>query len=251
MGERYLKSIRLLAQCMQGFERYSGDSVRQHDLTPAQFDLIATLGNTAGMSCKDLGEKTLITKGTLTGVIDRLEQKGLVERERNTDDKRSYLVQLTPAGEQVFSEVFPQIIARGKQLFIHFSDADFTALEATLSGLKRTILGQKTRVERTPSHESKGKMLKTTLLEGKLPAKFDQNIIGNLLLNPDTEEQVLQEKLIIGIRNEAGEIYRLIGATRPNSFTNAIEELVDLGLVDELQDADTPSDGCDAIFSAA
>jgi hypothetical protein len=94
-------------------------------------------------------------------------------------------------------------------------------------------------------------MLKTTLLEGKLPAKFDQNIIGNLLLNPDTEEQVLLEKLIIGIRNEAGEIYRLIGATRPNSFTNAIEELVDLGLVDELQDADTPHDGCDAIFSAA
>jgi len=76
MGERYLKSIRLLAECMQGFERFSGDFVRQYGLTHAQFDIIATLGNTCGMSYKELGQKTLITKGTLTGVVDRLEQKG-------------------------------------------------------------------------------------------------------------------------------------------------------------------------------
>ncbi|MFT5643566.1 MAG: hypothetical protein ACI83P_001113 [Janthinobacterium sp.] len=74
--------------------------------------------------------------------------------------------------------------------------------------------------------------------------------MGNLLLNQDTPEQVRLEKLIVGIRNEAGDIYRLIGATKHNSFTNAIEELLDLGLVDELQDADTPQDGYDAIFRA-
>ena len=93
-------------------------------------------------------------------------------------------------------------------------------------------------------------MLKTTLLPGTAPAQFDSQIIGNLLLNGDTPEQVLREKLIIGIRNEAGDIYRLIGATKHNSFTNAIEELFDLGLIDELQDADTPQQGYDAIFRA-
>ena len=46
MGERYLKSVRLLAECMQGFERFSGESVRECGLTHAQFDIIATLGNT-------------------------------------------------------------------------------------------------------------------------------------------------------------------------------------------------------------
>jgi hypothetical protein len=93
--------------------------------------------------------------------------------------------------------------------------------------------------------------LKTTLLEGKKPAKFDKHIIGNLLLNVDTPVEVRKEKLIIGVRNEDGEIYRLIGATKPNSFMNAVEELVDLGLVDELDGIDDTKDGCDAIFSAA
>lgn len=139
MGERYLKSIRLLAECMQGFERLSGEHVRECGLTHAQFDIIATLGNTDGMSYKELGDKTLITKGTMTGVIERLEQKGLVERQRSLDDKRSWFIQLTPQGEQVFREVFPKVIARGGDVFANFSDDDFAALEKTLSGLKQVI----------------------------------------------------------------------------------------------------------------
>jgi hypothetical protein len=91
--------------------------------------------------------------------------------------------------------------------------------------------------------------LKTTLLEGKKPAHFDKHIIGNILLDVATEEEVRQHKMLIGVRNEAGEIYRLIGAAKLNSFMNAVEELIDLGLVDELQDTEELKDGCDAIFS--
>ena len=91
--------------------------------------------------------------------------------------------------------------------------------------------------------------MKTTLLDGKTPAKFDKNIIGNLLLNVASPDEVRQENMLIGVRNEAGDIYRLIGATKVNSFMNAVEELFDLGLVDELQDTEEPQDGYDAIFS--
>jgi hypothetical protein len=91
--------------------------------------------------------------------------------------------------------------------------------------------------------------LKTTLLEGMKPAHFDKHIIGNILLDVATEEEVRQHKMLIGVRNEAGEIYRLIGAAKLNSFMNAVEELIDLGLVDELQDTEELKDGCDAIFS--
>jgi hypothetical protein len=91
--------------------------------------------------------------------------------------------------------------------------------------------------------------LKTTLLEGKKPAHFDKQIIGNLLLDVAPVAEVRQEKMLIGIRNEAGEIYRLIGATKVNSFMNAVEELVDLGLADELENTEEPRDGYDAIFS--
>lgn len=90
--------------------------------------------------------------------------------------------------------------------------------------------------------------MKTTLLDGMTPAKFDKHIIGNLLLNHATPDEVRQEKMLIGIRNEKGEIYRLIGATKLKSYTNAVEELEDLELVDELQDAEGPQDGYDAIF---
>jgi len=141
MGERYLKSVRLLAECLQGFERYSGESVRQYGLTHAQFDIIATLGNTSGMSYKELGERTLITKGTLTGVIERLEQKGLVLRERSLEDKRSYFVRLTERGDAVFRDVFPKVVAHGKQLFEDFSDAEFDEVDGALKKLRERILG--------------------------------------------------------------------------------------------------------------
>lgn len=91
--------------------------------------------------------------------------------------------------------------------------------------------------------------MKTALIPGKKASKFDKFIIGNLLLTQTTPDEVKEEKMLIGIRNEAGEIYRLIGATKHNSFMNAVEELFDLGLTDELQNTNSTQNGCDAIFS--
>ena len=92
--------------------------------------------------------------------------------------------------------------------------------------------------------------MKTALLDGITPAKIDTQIIGNLLLDVATAAEVRQEKMLIGVRNENGDIYRLIGATKVNSYMNAVEELEDLGLVDELKDTEAPEEGCDAIFGA-
>ncbi|MET0319576.1 MAG: MarR family transcriptional regulator [Duganella sp.] len=109
-------------------------------MTHAQFDIIATLGNTPGMSYKELGEKTLITKGTLTGVIERLEQKGLVERARSDCDKRSFFVRLTAAGEATFHTAFPAILSMGRHMFADYSDDDYAALEKNLARLKNAIM---------------------------------------------------------------------------------------------------------------
>ena len=91
--------------------------------------------------------------------------------------------------------------------------------------------------------------MKTSLIDGKKPAHFDKHIIGNILLDVAPLDEVQQESMLIGVRNDSGEIYRLIGATKLNSFMNAVEELIDLGLVDELQDTEEQKEGCDAIFS--
>ena len=91
--------------------------------------------------------------------------------------------------------------------------------------------------------------MKTSLIDGKKPAHFDKHIIGNILLDVAPLDEVKEEAMLIGLRNEAGEIYRLIGATKLNSYMNAVEELLDLGLVDELEDTEDQEEGCDAIFS--
>jgi hypothetical protein len=91
-------------------------------------------------------------------------------------------------------------------------------------------------------------LLKTALIGGVRVAKIDSTITGNLLLDHVTVAEARQETLIIGIRNEAGEIYRIIGADKLASYLNAVEELVDLELVDELQEARSAKDGYDSIF---
>ncbi len=106
-----LAIVRLLAESWQAFEALSARHVRRLGLTPAQFDVIATLGNTPGMSFRELGQRTLITKGTLTGVIDRLEAAALVSRRAAPHDGRSTIVVLTPAGVDRFEQVFPAHVA--------------------------------------------------------------------------------------------------------------------------------------------
>lgn len=90
--------------------------------------------------------------------------------------------------------------------------------------------------------------MKTARIEGKKEADFDKLIMGNLLLTIAPLADVKKEKMIVGIRNEAGEIYRMIGAANLNSYMNAVEELFDLELVDELAEVEGTRHGCDAIF---
>jgi DNA-binding MarR family transcriptional regulator len=91
------------------------------------------------MSFKELGEKTLITKGTLTGVVDRLEAKGLVMRKVSQEDRRSMIVQLTEKGEAEFQGAFASHIEHCKQPFLNYSDEDFAILEQALCKLKNHL----------------------------------------------------------------------------------------------------------------
>jgi len=136
---RYLPGIRLLAECYQRFEQFSSDHVRTLGLTPCQFDIIATLGNTPGMSFKELGEKTLITKGALTGIVDRLEDKGMVRRVTQVEDRRSTIVKLTPRGEREFERIFQPHLRHCTQAFTDYGESDYVALEKELAKLKRHL----------------------------------------------------------------------------------------------------------------
>jgi MarR family transcriptional regulator, 2-MHQ and catechol-resistance regulon repressor len=138
-NESFLLVIRELARAYQAFSAYSEAHIRQFDLTPAQFDVIATLGNTNGMCMGDLGEKTLITKGTLTGVIDRLIQKQLVCRETSSENRRSVIVQLTTEGQEVFVRVFPAHLAHLKERFDKLDASELELLKVLLDRLRQAF----------------------------------------------------------------------------------------------------------------
>ncbi len=135
----FLPLIRELARSYQAFESFSGSHVRSFGLTPPQFDLIATLGNQPPMTCKELGQKTLITKGTLTGILDRLEEKGLISRCVNSEDARSQRVTLTETGNLLFKQVFPKHGQFLSRAFDQLSKNEMDQLTHSLKRLREAI----------------------------------------------------------------------------------------------------------------
>lgn len=131
-----LPVIRELVRCYQAFDAVAGAHIRSMGLTAPQFDIIATLGNTQGMRFKELGEKTLCTKGTLTGIVDRLAEKGLVRRVASPTDGRSQIVQLTAAGEKVFAQTFPAQIRYMDELLAGVDTERMTRLQHDLHYLR-------------------------------------------------------------------------------------------------------------------
>lgn len=134
--ERFLRSLRLLAETYQAFERLSDRHVRELGLTPAQFDIVATLGNTDGMPFRELGERTLITKGTLTGVLDRMEARGLIARRVDASDARRAHVSLTRKGTLLFEDVFPAHLQHLQRAFGRLSESELKHLRESLSQLQ-------------------------------------------------------------------------------------------------------------------
>jgi len=139
---RSIPLVRELVRTFQAFEQLSTQRIRRHGLTHPQFDVIATLGNTPGMSCRELSERTLITKGTLTGVLDRLLEKGLITRTVPEHDRRSLFVALTPAGEAVFNEAFPDVVSYCGEV-LDYLDDDALAHHVALLETLRAAISQK------------------------------------------------------------------------------------------------------------
>jgi len=102
----YLKVLRPLTEAYLAFWREDSRHIRSMRLTPSQFDVIATLGDTEGMTCSELSAATLVTKGTLTGVLDRLAAKGLIFRDAVAGDRRCIKIRLTDKGEILFRKTF-------------------------------------------------------------------------------------------------------------------------------------------------
>jgi MarR family 2-MHQ and catechol resistance regulon transcriptional repressor len=81
------------------------------DLTTSQFGVLESLYHLGPMSQSEIGTKLLKSSGNITLVIDNLEKRGLVRRERDTDDRRVVTVSLTQAGRELIRRIFPGHVA--------------------------------------------------------------------------------------------------------------------------------------------
>lgn len=132
----FLPVLRELAKTYQAFCAYDEPHIREFGLTPPQFDVICTLGNTPGMMMNQLAERTLVTKGTLTGIVDRLEQKGLVRREVPPENRRCFMIVLTPEGKALFDRIFPKHISYLKTRFDQLNDEELEQIKNSLQKLR-------------------------------------------------------------------------------------------------------------------
>ena len=138
--ESLLPVLRDLTDCYLHVSRTSTRMIEAMGLTQAQFDVLVTLGDTPGMTCKVLGERTFITKGTLTPVLDRLEAKGLVVRAKGQRDSRQTRVSITPEGQALYERHFPGFVAAMRGRFAVLAPEEQEALRALLQKLKTGFL---------------------------------------------------------------------------------------------------------------
>jgi len=88
------------------------NSLARSKLTMSQFGVLESLYHLGPMYQRDLAEKILKTTGNITTVIDNLEKRKLVERQREMKDRRYFKVVLTPAGKRLIKKIFPEQAAQ-------------------------------------------------------------------------------------------------------------------------------------------
>jgi MarR family 2-MHQ and catechol resistance regulon transcriptional repressor len=135
-NQEFMPLLRELVRAYQAFAAYDAAGFRDTELTPPQADVLFTLGNTEGLTFKEIGELTLITKGTLTGIIDRMQEKGLVKRVTLSNDRRCTRVVLTAKGIKLFNREFPRQINYVKQRFDRLTEAEQDTALQTLKKIR-------------------------------------------------------------------------------------------------------------------
>lgn len=109
----------------------------RHELTLPQFDILATLRFSEGVTQQELAERLLVTKGNVCGVLDRLEGMGWVERRPDAKDRRVNRLHLTSAGRTKIDAVFPDHNALIVQLMQTFPAGEVKLLRGLLEQLER------------------------------------------------------------------------------------------------------------------
>ncbi len=125
-----------LARVFQKMNRAAAAEFATHGLSTAQFDVIAHLGHREGITQQELADRLLVTKGNVSQLLGKMEQRGLIAR---CHEGRANTLFLTPEGQRLFSTVVPAHEARIAARFGALRPDERSQLLRLLRTLDRTL----------------------------------------------------------------------------------------------------------------
>lgn len=125
-----------LMRVYQKVDRASSEHLRAWDLSVAQFDVLAHVGASEGMTQQELADSLLVTKGNVCQLLDKMEARGWILRRREGRNNRLFL---TEAGRRLFEEAVPAQEAMVSERFSALSEEEQAQLHELLRKLDRAL----------------------------------------------------------------------------------------------------------------
>jgi len=133
-----LEVLSRVTRLARHLDRARRGAFEAHDLEVWEFDVLAALrraGRPYVLSPGQLLAQTLVTSGTMTNRVDRLESRGLVQRMPDPADRRGVHVRLTPRGKERVDAALADLLARERELLASLTDAEQQELSTLLRAL--------------------------------------------------------------------------------------------------------------------
>ena len=96
----------VLWKAARAVEGYAQKSVSQLEICGSDFAVLEALLHKGALPVNEIGKKVLLTSGSITVAVDRLEAKGLVERRAHGSDRRAKVVHLTKEGKRMITRAY-------------------------------------------------------------------------------------------------------------------------------------------------
>jgi DNA-binding MarR family transcriptional regulator len=116
--------------------------LQQYDLTPIQFYALHWSNSADGKTLGEVSERLLCTPSNVTRVVDLLVRRGLLSRERDSEDRRVVRVYRTPAGQKLYEEVSRTYVDSILERIGALSETEHATLQELLETLKRSLESQ-------------------------------------------------------------------------------------------------------------
>jgi MarR family 2-MHQ and catechol resistance regulon transcriptional repressor len=106
----------VLWKAARAVEAYAEKSVSQLEMCGSDFAVLEALLHKGPLPVNEIGKKVLLTSGSITVAVDRLETRGLVERRAHGTDRRARIVHLTKEGRKLIARLYADHAADMEQL---------------------------------------------------------------------------------------------------------------------------------------